>query len=132
MTDPIDPDRIYNGLFLCTGNSARSILGEALMNRMGAGRFRAYSVGSQPKGDVHPMGLSVLQGLGHDTSGLRSKSWSEFAAPDAPYFDSIFTVCENAAGESCPVWPAAYRHSADPLLRCPVHHQFLHGQDDCQ
>lgn len=105
MAETNDPHPVYNVLFLCTGNSARSILGEALMNRMGAGRFRAYSAGSQPKGAVHPMALAVLQGLGHDTSGLRSKNWSEFAAPDAPRFDFIFTVCDNAAGESCPVWP---------------------------
>lgn len=98
-------DRIHNILFLCTGNSARSILGEALMNRMGAGRFRAWSAGSQPKGAVHPMALSVLEGLGFETDGLRSKSWSEFAAPDAPRFDFIFTVCDNAAGETCPIWP---------------------------
>ena len=97
-------DKIYNVLFLCTGNSARSILGEALMNKLGAGRFRAWSAGSQPKGAVHPMALSVLSGLGFDTEGMRSKSWDEFAAPGAPQFDFIFTVCDNAAGEACPVW----------------------------
>lgn len=98
------PDRIYNVLFLCTGNSARSILGEAVMNKLGEGRFRAYSAGSQPKGQVHPMALSVLQGLGFDTADMRSKSWDEFAGAGAPQFDFIFTVCDNAAGETCPVW----------------------------
>lgn len=98
------PNRIYNVLFLCTGNSARSILGEALMNKLGEGRFKAYSAGSQPKGQVHPMALSVLQRLGFDTTDMRSKSWDEFAGAGAPPFDFIFTVCDNAAGETCPVW----------------------------
>ncbi|MEP7348546.1 MAG: arsenate reductase ArsC [Sphingorhabdus sp.] len=98
-------DRIYNVLFLCTGNSARSILGEALLNKYGAGRFKAFSAGSFPKGAVHPMALSVLGGLGFETSDFRSKSWDEFSAPAAPVFDFIFTVCDNAAGEICPVWP---------------------------
>ncbi len=98
-------ERIYNVLFLCTGNSARSILGEALLNRDGKGRFRAFSVGSFPKGAVHPMALDVLGSLGFDTTELRSKSWDEFAGPDAPVFDFIFTVCDAAAGETCPIWP---------------------------
>ena len=98
-------DTIYNVLFLCTGNSARSILGEAVMNKLGAGRFRAYSAGSQPRGEVHPMSLSVLSSFGFPTDGLRSKNWSEFTSPGAPEFDFIFTVCDNAAGETCPVWP---------------------------
>lgn len=96
--------KIYNVMFLCTGNSARSILGEAVLNKLGQGRFKAYSAGSFPKGEVHPMALSVLQGMGYDTSDMRSKSWDEFSKADAPEFDFIFTVCDNAAGETCPVW----------------------------
>lgn len=98
-------DRTYNVLFLCTGNSARSILAEALLNHDGGGRFNAYSAGSFPKGAVHPMALDVLQGLGFPHEGYRSKSWDEFAAPGAPVFDFIFTVCDSARGETCPIWP---------------------------
>jgi arsenate reductase len=98
-------DRIYNVLFLCTGNSARSILAEALLNHDGAGRFRAYSAGSFPKGAVHPMALEVLKGMGLPHEGFASKSWDEFAKPGAPQFDFIFTVCDSAAGETCPIWP---------------------------
>ncbi len=98
-------DTRYNVLFLCTGNSARSILAEAILNRHGGGTFTAFSAGSQPKGQVHPQSIALLQNLGYDTTGLRSKSWSEFARPGAPALDFIFTVCDNAAGEACPVWP---------------------------
>ncbi len=98
-------DRVYNVLFLCTGNSARSVLGEVLLNHMGNGRFRGFSAGSHPKGRVHPMALAVLAAEGLPTAGLRSKSWDEFATPDAPKMDFVFTVCDNAAGEACPLWP---------------------------
>jgi arsenate reductase (thioredoxin) len=98
-------DRPLNVLFLCTGNSARSILAEGILNKMGADKFRAYSAGSRPKGQVHTEALQLLRSLGFDTSGFRSKSWGEFAKPGAPALDFIFTVCDNAAGEACPVWP---------------------------
>jgi arsenate reductase len=101
----MDAERPFNVLFLCTGNSARSIIAEALLNKLGAGKFRAYSAGSHPKGDVNPHTIQLLQGLGYDTSGFRSKSWDEFAKPGAPELDFIFTVCDDAAGEVCPVWP---------------------------
>jgi arsenate reductase len=105
-------------LFLCTGNSARSVMAEAILNKVGQGKFRAYSAGSQPKGRVHPQTLRLLTGLGYDVSQLRSKSWEEFAKPGAPPLDFIFTVCDNAAGEACPIWPGkpatAHWGIADP------------------
>ena len=98
-------DKTYNVLFICTGNSARSILAEGLMNELSRGRFKAYSAGSHPKGTVHPLALQTLQSLHIPIHGFRSKNWNEFAKPGAPHMDFVFTVCDQAAGEMCPVWP---------------------------
>jgi protein-tyrosine-phosphatase len=101
------PDRIHNVLFLCSGNSARSIMAEAILNKDGAGKFRAFSGGTDPKGQVHPHALALLRAAGYDTADLRSKSWTDFAGAGAPELDFVFTVCDDAAGETCPVWPGA-------------------------
>jgi arsenate reductase len=99
--------KVYSVLFLCTGNSARSIFAEALIARLGEGRFRGFSAGSHPKGAVHPLALDLLESLGYKTEGFRSKGWEEFARAEAPELDFVFTVCDNAAGEVCPVWPGS-------------------------
>ena len=114
----MNAQRTYNVLFLCTGNSARSILAESLLNALGRGRFRAFSAGSFPKGHVHPLALELLKRMKLPSEGFRSKSWDEFAAAGAPSLDFIFTVCDNAAGEVCPIWPGkpmtAHWGIADP------------------
>ena len=97
--------RPFNVLFLCTHNSARSIIAECIVNRVGVGKFRGYSAGSQPRGEIYPLALALLRRLNYDTKGLRSKSWQEFTTPEAPKLDFVFTVCDDAANEVCPVWP---------------------------
>ena len=118
--------RVYNILFLCTGNSARSIMAEALATQLGNGRFKAYSAGSKPGGTVNPFAIELVQQIGYPVENLRSKSWDEFAAPDAPHMDFIITVCDNAAGEECPFWPGkpntAHWGFADPAA--------VEGSDD--
>jgi protein-tyrosine-phosphatase len=102
---PVMADRLYNTLFLCTGNSARSIFGEVILNQLGRGRFHAYSAGSHPRGEVHPYAIELLKRLHFSTEGLRSKNWNEFAQAGAPELDFVFTVCDAAAAEMCPIWP---------------------------
>ena len=129
MTEPV-----YNVLFLCTGNSARSIMAEAILNRDGKGRFRAFSAGSRPAGAINPQTNALLSGLGYDVSGYRSKGWDEFAAPGAPEMDFVFTVCDDAAGEVCPVWPGqpvtAHWGVPDPAKATGTHAEIQLAFDD--
>jgi protein-tyrosine-phosphatase len=126
--------RIYNTLFLCTGNSARSIMAEAILNKLGAGKFRAYSAGSHPKGEVNPQTTRLLRSRGYETSGLGSKSWDEFAKPHAPQFDVIITVCDDAAGETCPLWPGkpttAHWGIPDPARAAGAQPEVAHAFDE--
>lgn len=105
MSNSVPSDRVFNVLFLCTHNSARSVIAESILNRSGKGKFRAFSAGSHPRGQIHPYAIDLLRNLNFDVSGLRSKSWGEFASSDAPRTDFVFTVCDDAAKEVCPVWP---------------------------
>ena len=128
------PNTVYNVLFLCTGNSARSILAETYLNQRGQGRFRAYSAGSHPVGRVNPLVLELLERCGILASSLRSKSWDEFAAPAAPALDFVFTVCDKAAGEVCPVWPGqpvtAHWGVADPAAVLGTREQKMHATEE--
>ena len=111
-------DRVFNVLFLCTGNTARSVLAEGILRRDGAGRFNAFSAGSRPKGVVNPIALKTLAAYGYPSDGYRSKSWDDFAVPGAPQMDFVFTVCDSAAGEACPVWPGRPMKSLDEMSLC--------------
>ena len=126
-------DRVFNIFFLCTGNSARSILAESALTKLGNGRFRAFSAGSYPKGAVNPDAIALLERIEYPTDGLRSKSWDEFSGPDAPVMDFVFTVCDDAAGETCPIWPGhpvtAHWGIEDPshVLGTPVERERAFG-----
>ena len=127
-------ERVFNVLFLCSGNAARSIMAEAILNKEGRGRFRAFSAGSNPKGTVHLEAIRVLTNLNYRVSGLRSKSWDEFAGPGAPHFDFIFTLCDEAAEETCPVWPghpaSAHWGIPDPSKAKGSHAEIAFAFDD--